>query len=155
MPTKTKQDIKGCYAQWGEHGAKYYYICGNEEARQNAVDKANTQARAIKSESLAKLKVSFDYDGVLSTNNGKELAKQRISNGDEVYIITGRMESDKNSDIYSISKELGIDRNHIYFTNHKDKWEQVKHLNIDTHYDNNAEQIDKINKNTDTKGILI
>lgn len=46
MPTHTGKDKKGCYAQWGGHGKKYYYQCGNEEARKRAVRKANKQGQA-------------------------------------------------------------------------------------------------------------
>ena len=37
--------------------------------------------------------VSFDYDGVLSTKKGKELAKRHLEQGDHVYIITARRKS--------------------------------------------------------------
>jgi len=48
MPVHTKQDSKGCYAQWGNSGAKYYYKCGDDAARKRAVVKAERQGRAIK-----------------------------------------------------------------------------------------------------------
>lgn len=47
MPVRTDKDSEGCYAQWGEHGAKYHYECGNEEARKIAEDKAYKQGQAI------------------------------------------------------------------------------------------------------------
>jgi hypothetical protein len=50
MPTQIKKDSKSCYAQWGDHGTKYYYKCGIKEARKRAVSKANAQGRAIKSQ---------------------------------------------------------------------------------------------------------
>ncbi len=43
------KDSDGCYARWGKEGKKYYYQCGNEEARKRASDKAKKQGRAIKS----------------------------------------------------------------------------------------------------------
>ena len=46
MPVQTKQDDKGCYAQWGNSGAKYYYKCGDAAARQQAIERANKQGRA-------------------------------------------------------------------------------------------------------------
>lgn len=46
MPVHFKKDAKGCYAQWGTRGAKYYYECGNEEARKRAEAKAEKQGRA-------------------------------------------------------------------------------------------------------------
>lgn len=46
MPTHTGKDSKGCYAQWGGHGKKYYYTCGNAAARKTAIGKANKQGQA-------------------------------------------------------------------------------------------------------------
>jgi hypothetical protein len=48
MPTKIDRDNKGCYAQWGDQ-EKYYYECNNVEARKRAIEKANKQGQAIKS----------------------------------------------------------------------------------------------------------
>lgn len=49
MPVKTKSGDGKCWAQWGQEGAKYYYECGNEEARKRAEAKAAEQGRAIES----------------------------------------------------------------------------------------------------------
>jgi hypothetical protein len=98
-------------------------------------------------------KISFDYDETLSTDAGKELAKKKITEGYDVYIITARMESGDNTSLFNIAKELGINKSNIYFTNHKDKWETIKRLGITIHYDNSQEQIDKINQNTEARGI--
>lgn len=46
MPVQLKQDAKGCFAQWGNSGAKYYYKCGDPAARQVATEKASKQGRA-------------------------------------------------------------------------------------------------------------
>jgi hypothetical protein len=46
MPVHTTKDTKGCYAQWGDHGARYYYECGNKEARQKAKASAYKQGLA-------------------------------------------------------------------------------------------------------------
>jgi len=45
MPTHAKKDSKGCYAQWGSQ-KKYYYECGNVQAKRKAVAKASKQGRA-------------------------------------------------------------------------------------------------------------
>jgi len=47
MPTTTGKDSKGCYARWGKQ-AKYYYECGNDDARERAKAKADKQGRAIR-----------------------------------------------------------------------------------------------------------
>lgn len=97
-------------------------------------------------------KVSFDFDDTLSTDRGQALAKQKISEGKDVYIVTRRQQSDS-AEVYKVADELGITHSKVHFTNGKMKWETIKRLNIGTHYDNNQQEIDLINKNTDTKGI--
>lgn len=99
-------------------------------------------------------KVSFDYDDTLTKESIRNKAKNLIKNGDEVYIVTARKDKDMEV-VYNIGKELGINKDHIFNTNGKDKWETLKRLGIDKHYDNNKEQIDKINSNTNTNGILV
>ena len=97
------------------------------------------------------MKVSFDFDGVLETSQGKALARRKVNEGEQVYIITARQEATMSKNVYEVAKELGIPRLHIYFTNGKDKWNTIKRLGIDVHYDNNQEQITKIKENTDTR----
>lgn len=97
-------------------------------------------------------KIGFDYDETLSTSKGKELAKEYLSKNDDVYIITAR-QSDNSESVYSTANELGIPHSRVYFTNGADKWEKVKELGLDKFYDNNQEQITKINDNTNTEGI--
>ena len=46
MPTKTAKDAKGCYAQWGGSGEKYYYACSDDDAEKRAIEKANSQGAA-------------------------------------------------------------------------------------------------------------
>lgn len=46
MPVHTGKDSKGCFAQWGGHGKKYYYTCESDTARSRAKSKAAAQGRA-------------------------------------------------------------------------------------------------------------
>jgi hypothetical protein len=101
------------------------------------------------------MKISFDVDGVLDTPQGMALARRKIANGDRVYIITARNESTMSAKVYEIAKELGIPRLRVYFTNGEDKWRTIRRLGIELHYDNNQEQIDKINDKTDADGSLV
>jgi hypothetical protein len=96
--------------------------------------------------------ISFDYDGTLSTKKGKDLAKKFISEGKDVRILTAREVSGDNRDLNSTANDLGIDK--IYYTNGRDKWSFVIKYGIKEHYDNNKEQVDKINAKTNAKGIL-
>jgi len=45
MPVHTGHDSKGCFAQWGSK-KKYYYKCGDTDARARAKAKAAKQGRA-------------------------------------------------------------------------------------------------------------
>ena len=101
------------------------------------------------------MKISFDVDGVLTTPQGMALARRKITEGNRVYIITARNESTMSARVYEIAKELGIPRLRVYFTNGEDKWKTIQRLGIDVHYDNNEEQVSKINDNTDYKGELV
>jgi hypothetical protein len=103
---------------------------------------------------LAKTKISFDYDGTLSTVKGKELAAEKIATGHDVWIITARQREDNNNAVYTTAERLGIPRSRIKFTNGKDKYPYMVRYDIDIHYDNNQEQVDKINANTLTRAIL-
>lgn len=96
--------------------------------------------------------ISFDYDGTLSTKKGKDLAAKFISEGKDVRILTARDSNGVNSDLESTAKDLGIEK--IYYTNGRDKWSFILKYGIKEHYDNNKEQIDKINEKTTARGIL-
>ena len=97
-------------------------------------------------------KVSFDFDDTLSTKRGQTLAKQLITQGKDVHIITRRQES-ASAEVYKVADELGISNSKVHFTNGKMKWEIIKRLGIDIHYDNNQDEIDLIDKNTEAVGI--
>lgn len=45
MPVHTGKDSKGCFAQWGGQ-KKYYYTCGDKQARKRAEAKAAAQGKA-------------------------------------------------------------------------------------------------------------
>jgi uncharacterized HAD superfamily protein len=100
-----------------------------------------------------KNKISFDFDDTLSTSKGQEMAQKFIDEGFNVYIVTARNASDSEA-VYRIADKIGIPHSRIYFTGGKDKWPVIKRLNIGIHYDNNAEQIKKINENTEAEGRL-
>lgn len=122
----------------------------DEEMKNEFPDEA--QRFAVCQTKLASEVISFDYDETLSTDKGKELAKGFIAKGVEVIIITARNSNDDNSDIESTAKQLGI--NKIVYTNGRDKWSFIQKFKVSTHYDNNKEQVDKINEKTISKGIL-
>ena len=55
--------------------------------------------------------------------------------------------------VYAMADKLGIERTKVYFTNGKLKWQMVKQLGIDIHYDNNQNEIDNIEQKTKAVGI--
>ena len=97
-------------------------------------------------------KVSFDFDDTLSTKKGQTLAKRLMTEGKDIHIITRRQES-ASAEVYKVAEEIGIPRSKIHFTNGKMKWETIKRLGIDVHYDNNQDELDLIDKNTDAVAI--
>ena len=100
------------------------------------------------------MRVSFDVDGVLDTEPGKQLAQRAIEKDDDVFIITARNEGRMSAEVYEIVQELEIPRLRVYFTNGADKWRTIERLDIDLHYDNSREQVDKIEQNTDAQAVL-
>jgi hypothetical protein len=103
---------------------------------------------------LAKTKISFDYDGTLSTTKAKELAAEKIATGHDVWIITARQRESNNDAVYTTAERLGIPRSRIKYTNGKDKFPYMVRYDIDIHYDNNQDQVDLINEKTLTRAIL-
>jgi hypothetical protein len=88
---------------------------------------------------LAGEKISFDFDGTLTSKRGYEKAKQLINEGAEVYIISARQNKDG---MLAKANELGIPVGRVYaMGSNEAKIEKVKELEIVTHYDNNVEVV--------------
>lgn len=108
------------------------------ETREKAV---KAYQAILASGELAVNKVSFDYDGVASTDKGKEKIKQLIEEGVAVYIISARR--DKES--MMATNKIGVPLSRIYATgSNKAKVEKVLSLGIQTHYDNNPDVISEL-----------
>jgi len=113
-------------------------------------DEYNTQQRYAVCQSAwsgtkaEKIKVSFDYDGTLSTAKGMELAKNEINKGNIVYIISARSFKPM---MYNRADKLNIPHSQIYATgSNKAKIEKIKELGILKHYDNNPDVINELGK---------
>ena len=92
---------------------------------------------------LAGEKISYDFDGTLTTKRGYEKAKQLINEGAEVYIISARQEKDG---MLAKANELDIPVGRVYaMGSNQAKIEKVKELGIVTHYDNNVDVIRALN----------
>lgn len=89
-------------------------------------------------------KVSLDYDGVLSTDKGKELLKRLLSEGIDVYVVSAKREK---------MNIEGLPDSRIYAVgSNKRKIETIKRLGIDTHYDDNPDVIEEL-KQSNVKAI--
>jgi trehalose-6-phosphatase len=94
--------------------------------------------------SLAGRKVSFDYDGTLSTAEGKKLAQQLIGQGDVVYVISARGSKEG---MVGTALFLGIPADRVYATgSNEKKVEKIKGLGISLHYDNNEDVISALER---------
>ena len=109
----------------------------------------DTQEKATKvwqailaSGAYAAERVSYDYDGVLSTDKGKAAADRDVKAGKVVYIISARQSVDG---MLSTASELGIPKGRVYATgSNKAKVEKVKSLGIKVHKDNNPDVIKEL-----------
>lgn len=105
--------------------------------------KAIAQAVAIGvTEAFAGTKIGFDYDGTLSTDRGKQMAKDAIANGDQVYVISAR---EQEAGMYPTTLELGIPTTRVYAVGSNDeKVKKVLELGIKEFWDNNPNVISKL-----------
>jgi len=90
---------------------------------------------------LANEKISFDYDGTLSTKKGFDLAK-KLSDGNTIYIISAR---DNKDEMLPRANELNIPSSRVFATgSNKAKIEKIKELGISKHYDNNKDVVNEL-----------
>ena len=91
---------------------------------------------------LASEKVSFDYDGTLSTSKGTKLALNYINRGVDVYIISAR---DSKQGMLNKARQLNIPESKVYATgSNENKIQKIKELGITIHYDNNKEVVNQL-----------
>lgn len=140
MPVKNcKIDGKSGY-KWGNQGKCYPYTPNNETSRNNAKKKAIAQGIAIGD--FVSERISFDYDGVLTTKKGRDLALEKIKEGYLVYVISAR---DHKGTMMPLLHSLGIPERRVFATGSNDnKIEKVKELGIRQHYDNNPNVINDL-----------
>lgn len=108
------------------------------------------------------MKISFDFDATLydefdgSLNIQKEeiqkIAKNYVSIGNDVCIITKRYD-EKNKhlgkkneyiEVYDLASKLGISK--VYFTNREMKFSHIIKLGIDMHFENSQYEVGLINQ---------
>lgn len=107
--------------------------------------------------------VSFDFDSTLEREDVQEYAKWLMTNDVDIFIVTARFDelhisayshSGTNEDLFEVTRELGILKNKVYFTNKASKGEWFKGVEkIAWHLDNNLAEVNAINNDTDTVAI--
>jgi len=87
-------------------------------------------------------RVSFDYDGTLTTMKGLELLQKEQNDGSEIYIISAREDDDE---LLTFAAEHDIPESYVYATgSNEKKIEKVNELGIVRHYDDNVDVIAEI-----------
>lgn len=95
------------------------------------------------------MKISYDFDGVLSKSEWQIDAMRHLEMNHPVYIISAR--SNPNP-LIRLGEKLGIPKSRIFATgSNKRKVEKVLELGIDIHYDNNPKVIEDLG----SKGKLV
>jgi len=97
----------------------------------------------------AKPKVSVDYDGVLATDEGKQLIKTLLADGDDVYVVT-QLSPEEGEPVLEAAQSVDIPKQKVIFTDGEPKSKFLNDLGIVKHYDNNPEVLSEIKKNAPT-----
>ena len=119
--------------KWGETGSCKYE--SKQEADQDNVDYER--------------KISFDYDGTLTSSDGLRKFNTERKSGKEIFIISAR---EKDGDLLEFAKNNGIKEENVFATGSIErKIQKIKELRISTHYDNDSQVIEKL----DGIGVLI
>lgn len=103
------------------------------------------------------IKISFDYDGSLGhVDYLQELCLRLLTDGyNDVHIITRRFGTilppekaqygidgpDEFSEVLELADKLGVKRENVHFTNRQMKFETIKSLGINIHYDDDYEDL--------------
>lgn len=110
--------------------------------------------------------LTVDFDDTLSKKHVQEYIEDLVKNkGIKVYILTTRYDElhvhnylhkgANHIDLYLVAKKVGIPKHNIFFTNMEYKYNFLKDTKVIAHLDDNYIELNKINKNTKTKGICV
>ena len=110
--------------------------------------------------------LTVDFDDTLSKKHVQDYIEDLVNvKGIKVYILTTRYselhlhnylhKGANHIDLYLIAKKLGIPKHNIFFTNMEYKYKFLEKTKVLAHLDDNYIELNKINKNTKTKGICV
>lgn len=81
--------------------------------------------------------VTFDFDGTISDERLHRLAKKLNKEGNEVWIVTMRKDTEFNRNLLQpILNKIGLTQFNVIYCNDKPKWELLKGINADIYIDN-------------------
>ena len=106
-------------------------------------------------------KVSFDFDSTLSKATVQQYAKGLVQRGFEVWIVTSRLGFGKepnpqwNDDVFEVAREVGIKKEHIFFTCMANKSEFLKDKDFLFHVDDDDIELDFIKSDTNVTPIYL
>ena len=107
------------------------------------------------------IKITFDYDGCLSLPHVQNIAKNCISLGCQVFILTSRFDCIRrlkfndlkpNDDIYQTAEEVGVKPSRIAFTNQEKKWIHLLDTGVHIHIDDDLQVIKDLDFYKNVKG---
>lgn len=129
----------------GEPKDDYISRCVEYHIKSKGMDRDQSVAICISQADdafAAGQRVSFEYQGVLTTPRGRGLLLSELQSGSDVYIISS---TGFKSRILPIAKELGIPESKVFATgNDTRKLTQIKTLRINKHYDKDEDFIDRV-----------
>ena len=97
------------------------------------------------------IRISFDFDDTLSLPSVQKVAKELITLGFDVIIVTSRRSDGKNSDIQEVAQDLGIDS--VFYTNYDLKFIYLHYLTCDIHIDNDRNELIHLSRFSDIVGV--
>lgn len=95
--------------------------------------------------------ISFDFDDTLSLPSVQMVAKELISLGFNVIIVTSRKSIGENSDLEEVAQDLDIDL--VFYTNYDLKFTYLKDLMCDIHIDNDRNELIHLSRFSDIIGV--
>lgn len=99
------------------------------------------------------MRISFDFDGTLTTIQAQDLIPKLRLLGCEIIIVTSRNENN-NLPVFDFADDLCIKE--VHFTNFQSKWLKLKDLNVEVHIDDDEIELEEIQENLiDCKGFNI
>jgi hypothetical protein len=123
----------------------YLYLLKNGRPERKAYVQDNDllpnkhpKATKMSKEDFSFEKVSFDWDGVLTTERGRNLFKNEINRGNEVFIVSSRNTAPK--EMQEFIRKYTLNPTRVYTVgSDRNKIERIKSLGIERHYDDNLQ----------------